>query len=467
MLDLLFLSVPFTDSTTPPAAPAIISGVAKANSFSSDFIDWNIEILKSEKPVLNAFRELSITNRVIDKQLLINKTNELVYKIKQKSPKFVGISVFTYNCLPVTKLLCLSLRIYCPEIKIILGGQGLANNGINSEYSWGEEALNQNLCDYWVKSEGERAIIAILNGENESNLFNTNVWTQIENLDEIPYPDYNDYNFNAYKKSIPITASRGCVRRCTFCDIHEHWKKFVYRDGISVANEMIYQATKFEIYRFSFTDSLLNGSMKAYRDLVTTLADYNRQADANKKITWSSQFIFRPIGHMTEQDWKLTAEAGAVSLSVGVESLSEEIRDHMKKKFSNKDIIENLEIMEKYGLSCTFLMIVGYVTETEKHIQETKKMVEKLKPFAGNTIESIQYGSTLGILPGTPLHRMYGEEIIPGKQENDWINLTTGSTLEKRLQWIDELKKHALKHGFNVRDDSTHQSLLERSKALL
>jgi len=122
--------------------------------------------------------------------------------------------------------------------------------------------------------------------------------------------------------------------------------------------------------------------------------------------------------------------------------------------------------MQKYGLTCTFLMIVGYVTETEKHIQETKKMIEKLKPFANNTITSIQYGSTLGILPGTPLARMYGDEIIPGDQENDWVNITTGSTLEKRLQWIEELKKHAIKHGFTVKRDSTHQSLLERNKAL-
>jgi len=461
MIDLLLLSVPFTDSLVPPAAPAILSASAKSNGYSVNYIDWNIEILQKEKTTLDQFRDFSVSNIIGNYEILLSETNKLVDRIKKIQPVYVGISVFTYNCLPVTKLLCLMLRIHCPETKIILGGQGLSNNGINSNDNWGQHALELNLCDYWIKSEGEVALIEILNKKIQSQLFNTNQWTQIQDLDQMPYPDYDIYNFKDYDATIPITNSRGCVRRCTFCDIHEHWQKFVFRDGTSVAKEMIYQAKKHNIYQFTFTDSLLNGSMKAYRNLVTTLAEYNQSVHDDKKISWSSQFIFRPVQHMTDNDWKLTALAGGNNLAVGVESLSEEIRDHMKKKFSNEDIVNNVAIMQKYGITCTFLMIVGYVTETDKHIQEAKEMIKLLSPYAGNTIVKIQFGSTLAILPGTPLSRMYGDVIIPGKRENDWINVQTGNTLAKRLDWMQELKSHASLCGFNVKRDSVHESLLE------
>jgi len=460
MIDLLLISPPSTFSHVPPAAPAILAGVAKSHGFVTDYIDWNIHILNSEKNIQDSFRDFSIQNKIIDKQIILNETHKLVDQIEHISPKFIGISVFTYNCLPATKLLCLVLRSRCPKIKIILGGQGLANNGINSNYNWGQQAFKLDLCDFWVKSEGELAIIDILNGKQDSELFNTNKWKQLKDLDTLPYPNYDEYNFHNYEQLIPITASRGCVRLCTFCDIHEHWQKFVYRDGKCVAEEMISQAKKFNIRKFVFTDSLLNGSMKAYKSLITTLADYNQSVENDKKISWRSQFIFRPITQVTDEDWRLTALAGGGGLGIGIESLSEEIRYHMKKKFSNNDIIENLKIMKKYSITCTFLMIVGYVTETEKHINETKEMIIKLKDYAGTTIQKIEFGSTLGILPGTPLHRMYGNEITPGKSENDWINVKTGNTLEKRLKWISELKKYAEMHGFYISKNVSHEGLV-------
>ena len=455
MLDLLLLSVPYTASFHPPAAPAILQSMANKHGFTSRFIDWNIDILKSDSKTNSVFRDFCISYKVNDKNILIAETQKIVDKIKSLNPRFVGISVFTYNCLPITKLLCLMVKLQLPHIKIILGGQGLSNNGINSSYSWGDIALKTNLCDHWVKSEGEFSLVDIL----QQKIIVDGEWKQIQNLDTLPQPDYTDYNWQEYTSLIPVTASRGCVRKCTFCDIHQHWKRFVYRDGTSVANEIIEQSKRYNITRIRFTDSLLNGSMKAYRNMVHKLADYNSTQD--KKISWSSQFIFRPINQMTDEDWRITALSGGYDLSIGIESFSEEIRDHMQKKFSNQDIIDNLYYMKKYGIGCTFLMIVGYVTETDKHIQEAKDMIDILQKFANNTIKKLQFGSTLGILPGTPLADMYGDNIIPGKHENDWINTATGNNLETRLRWLQELKQYASSRGFRVDDDDVHQSLLD------
>lgn len=454
MTDLLILSVPYTATRQAPAAPAILKSVAKKHGFRATYIDWNAEILNREGHVEETFRDFAVSNIIKDRACIYDETLKLVNRIKIINPEYVGISVFTYNSLPITKFLCLFLRQQMPALKIILGGQGLSNS-INNTKSWGEQAKQLKLCDHWVKSEGEFALIEILQKLNPQD----GNWQQITELDSLPFPDYSDYHWELYDKYIPVTASRGCIRRCTFCDIHQHWKRFVHRDGEQVAQEVIQQTQKYGIDTIKFTDSLLNGNMKQYRKMIRALAKHNK-SNPSKAVRWTSQFIFRPVNQMRDEDWRLTAESGAYNLAVGIESFSEDIRDHMQKHFSNEDIIANLHIMRKYNLTCQFLMIVGYVTETEKHIKEAKEMLDTLANFT-DVISVVQYGTTLSILPGTPLAENFAHFLQEDKHENNWINPDTGSTLKKRMQWLQELKDYTVQKGLRINQDSVRDSLLE------
>ena len=84
---------------------------------------------------------------------------------------------------------------------------------------------------------------------------------------------------------------------------------------------------------------------------------------------------------MTEEDWRLTKLSGAQSLSIGVESGSESVRDHMKKQFSNKDLDEFMEQAYKNQVKLRFLMIIGYPTETIKDFNDTLDMFERYKQY--------------------------------------------------------------------------------------
>ena len=124
-------------------------------------------------------------------------------------------------------------------------------------------------------SEGERSLINYLKIQKAKGL-NNSEWEQITDLDAEPYPNYDDYKLQEYKsQKLLITGSRGCVRHCTFCDIHTHWKKFVWRSGMEIAKEMLHQSKKYGISKFLFTDSLINGSMKAYRDFINVISQRN------------------------------------------------------------------------------------------------------------------------------------------------------------------------------------------------
>jgi radical SAM superfamily enzyme YgiQ (UPF0313 family) len=154
---------------------------------------------------------------------------------------------------------------------------------------------------------------------------------------------------------------------------------------------------------------------------------------------------------MSEEDWQLTKESGAILLMVGVESFVDHIREHLKKKFTNVDLEYNLQLAQKYQVPVSLLVIVGYVTETAEDHQAQLEWVRQNNRYANNPVVSIQIGSTLGILPGTWLHKHYKElGIVLNNDEvyQDWTREDINSTPEIRMQRHCELNQELTKNGF-------------------
>ena len=164
---------------------------------------------------------------------------------------------------------------------------------------------------------------------------------------------------------VPITGSRGCVRKCTFCDVKHYWPSFRYRSGKEIAEEMAQLFYQHGYKTFGFTDSLINGSLKAFRELCAELKG------ANIPTTWNGQFICRSEKQMPESLWADMAAAGCTDVNIGVESGSEQVRNHMKKKFSNDDMYYTFTMATKFKIQVVFNIIVGYPTETEENFEDT------------------------------------------------------------------------------------------------
>jgi radical SAM superfamily enzyme YgiQ (UPF0313 family) len=184
-----------------------------------------------------------------------------------------------------------------------------------------------------------------------------------EQLTQIPVPDYDDYNFSLYqshtqsywgnKQSMKgqqdliflITASKGCVKDCSFCDVGKIWPKFRFRGAEQVADEIITLHKKYNALYFSFTDSLMNGGLKVFNDLNEILAE-----KIPNTIRYDGQIICRSSKDMPERYYKSMAQAGCHSVSVGIESGSEQVRMHMGKGSLQDDIYYSTEMLTKYGI---------------------------------------------------------------------------------------------------------------------
>lgn len=114
-------------------------------------------------------------------------------------------------------------------------------------------------------------------------------------------------------------------------------------------------------------------------------------------------------------------------------------------------------------------MIVGYPTETDHDFDDTVNMFTRYQDLANRIIVSVSLGSTLSILPGTPLyHNAAAHNIELDAYENNWISLDNMDlTLEKRLQRREFLAQHLRTLGYSdSRADDSMVKMLASNQAM-
>jgi radical SAM superfamily enzyme YgiQ (UPF0313 family) len=336
----------------------------------------------------------------------------------------------------------------------VIGGGGIATDKI-----FPQTLLDSKIIDAYIRGEGENAIVDLLNGKTSGPGINGNEPQQIIDVDQLPFPDYDDYELKTYTnkkglEALPITGSRGCVRACTFCDIANMWPRYYYRSGKNIAKEIRYQVEKYGVGAFRFTDSLINGSMRAFREMISELADYRQSLPSRDRFIWDTHFIVRSKTQMPPEDFDMMAKAGAGTMLIGIESGSPSVRDHMRKGFTEQDLDYTMQQLARVGVKCRMLMIVGYPTETQDDFQQTLDMFNRYVPYLKQgIIEEVNLGLTLNLMPDTPLYQeKQDHNIIQNNNHiNDWVCLDNPTlTYKERLRRRIILQAHCERLGYKI-----------------
>ena len=419
MCKVVFLSVPYCEPY-PMVAPVLLSACLNQAGISALGIDFNIKFVKEfhARPwfsdaknflTMGHLVNVNIGHRAIKEVYRFTK-NFLQDLHDQHNPEYIGLSIFTSESLDFGLVLCYMLRKYFPNTKIIAGGKGLEVNGMTDGkkhyHHWEENAI----ADLIIIGDAESEIIHSIQ-QNKTGLVTSQQQTKSD-LDQIPRAEWHSYDLELYSNLshtrdqqthdiepyIAVTASKGCVRKCTFCDVADFWPEFIYRDPVLVADEIIHNYQHTGIKYFQFTDNLINGSISNYRMMNQHLVD-----KIPNTIRYEGYAIFRGKNQMPEDDFRLAAQAGCVSWSVGVESGSEKVRYDMKKKFTNDDIDWSVNALYKYHISQDWLLIVGYPSETEEDFEETKKLLRRYAHLALSNMIKIGITPTFALLSNSPL----------------------------------------------------------------
>lgn len=421
-MKILLIATPPLELSAPPQGPAVLKGVLQAAGHTCDIIDLNIllwKILVREDkghffqswgmPFINALKNDT------DKSYIQKLYKQLLLPIKGKNYDIIGISVLSYLQWESAEMIVDVVKEYS-DAKVVVGGPAIK--------AYDEDTKPHSLLtkvDDFITGDAEQAIVEYVNGNKNYPGINNFEPIQYFLKKDYIYPDYSDYNFSIYpsnwhnpitdisppNRNIYITGSKGCVRKCSFCDVHKIWPTYLYKDSAAIVDEIKHYYTNYGIKNFYFTDSLLNGSNKVLKNMATAIIEQIGES----KITWSGQWICKNHRSFNEEYYKLTSQAGLKVIIVGVESGSETVRKSMKKNFSNSDILFTLQQCRKYNIKFIPLMMCGYPTETEEDFLETMELLELFHEFK-DVVGELRCINMMYLIPKTDVIDRDFQELI-------------------------------------------------------
>jgi len=354
----------------------------------------------------------------IDKRTIERRFNRELNLIK---PDVVGFKLFTMD-LEIAKVCFQIVKRYNHRIKIIIGGYFPSSYqqkslsyfpevdfGFKGEAEIGLPLLLRYLDQ--PESENLSSIPGLIYRDKEKILSNPPM--HLEDIDSLGFPSWDlidprKYNYQSYlftknKTVAPLVSGRGCPSRCKFCSY-----------GAVTGKQARVHSAKYLIDQIKFL----------YKNFgVRELHFVNEHLITNKDIF--EEFCYTKIKQRLNIDWtcfcrldtldkrtlKLMEKSGCYSITVGIESGSRRVLEHMQKDLTIETIREKLHLIKdntKIMVMGTF--ILGYPIENQIDIQKTIEFSKSLPLFASTFYHFF-------LVPGTPI---YNELIAKEKPNADW-----------------------------------------------
>ena len=272
--------------------------------------------------------------------------------------------------------------------------------------------------DFVVQGEGEQPIIEFIkcwqmdkdfsnipnlgykkNGEMILNKME--IITPIENL---PFPDFSDFNPMKYKyNNLPlcfIITSRGCPYHCTFCSVHQTFgSQFRQRSVGSVVDEI--ELRYKQGYRImDFEDDNLNYNLPWFEKLLNTLIN----KFSGKNIIFCAMNGLHYL-HLNKKILSLMKQAGFKSLNISLVSVDEQTCKTNRRSYNMEKYNSVVQHAFSLGFDIVSYQILGLPGEDLISMQNTLIYNAHLPVRLG--------ASPFYVTPGMPiLQQMQGSSLV-------------------------------------------------------
>ncbi len=333
-----------------------------------------------------------------------------------KDADLVGISSITSTSTRSYKLIN-EIKKINPDVPIVMGG---------AHSTFMPEEVIENGSDYAVRGEGERTILELIDAiegkinfedvkglsfKKDGNFIHNEDRELIENLDELPYPDWSLLENHEEINYMPIQTSRGCPYNCKFCSVIKVFgRKYRFRSVDSVIAEIkhllkIFEGTKAK--RIFFYDDNFSANRKRVKSLLNKILDQKI-----KMPTWFSQD--RLDIAEDEELVELMAKAGCMRIMAGIESINPKTLQEYNKGQKVEGIKEAISVLHKHGIGVHGMFVLGGENDDIDSIKKTMSFIIE------NKIDTVQIMMLIPF-PGTEIYNEYkqqGRMIFDGAK--DW-----------------------------------------------
>lgn len=390
--------------------------------------------------------------------------NRAVSEIVKINPLLVGISVVDpKERLAIDFIRRIKRRL--PGSKIVLGGPAIST--AKQRQIFLDEADRD--IDLFVIGEGEKRCYEVVNrlkqGKSLEKINGTIVktadgWGETllkpsKNIEQIPFPTYEEFDMESYGKSLLVEWSRGCYNRCSFC---KNWRLFPFyraKEPEKVLDELKYQINTYGIRKFTVVDSILNGDPdKLYRICSLII-------DNDLDIEWSGQIA--PSEQMSYSFFKHVYQAGCRQLQIGVESADNRVLKKMRKSYTAKMSQKTLQNAKRAGIETEIFIIIGFPGEDEPAFRKTFDFIKRNREYI-DTIKSI---NTLHLVAGTEVcerGRDFNMKPLPDKQWHFLWETYDGNNYKVRKRRAEKLLELAETLGIKVMEANIREGKEEAAK---
>jgi magnesium-protoporphyrin IX monomethyl ester (oxidative) cyclase len=321
--------------------------------------------------------------------------------VKDLKPDLVGFSATTSGFLDGYDIAS-RLKTLQPDIDTIFGGVHVS--------AWGEQLLEQfENIDYLCLGEGEPTMAELAAGKPLSQIKGL-VWRdgdrivtnperrQLVDVDTLPFPAYAKLDgfpryyhlplFNYIRKpGATMITSRGCPYQCSYCDRSVFRRTYRYNSAEYIYEHMYYLRRRFGVRHINIYDDLFT----AHRSRVTRLCDLLIRKPLGIQFNCAVR-----VGHVDDQLLKMLRAAGALQLSLGIETGDQALMTIHKPGVNLTAVRETVKNIQDHGLRAKGLFMMGLPGDTVQSIRKTTAFalslgldemnMSKFTPFYGAPI---------------------------------------------------------------------------------
>ncbi len=305
-----------------------------------------------------------------------------------------------------------------PEIITVVGGAIITSDP--------RLALENMQIDYGIIGEGEETMAELADAlcnerdvnkvkglaffDEKNNLITTEHRGPISDLDALPIPDYEGFEYgylvNMFSptthkfyytvldevRPANIITSRSCPFNCTFC-YHPLGKKYRQRSLDNVFREIDYLVERYNITLLLVMDELFSINKERMYEFAERIKKYN--------IKWIPQLR---VSDVDEKVLKALKDSGVYLISYGIESLSDKILKSMQKKITKAQIEKALKLTRDAKIAIQGNILFGDPEETEETIKESIEW----------WLNHLEYGLNLSMIVTLPDASIYRYAIANG-----------------------------------------------------
>lgn len=317
---------------------------------------------------------LNLNHRVGEEQDILRE------EISKHNIDIVGIGGLSGEYQDLYRIACMC-RVIKPEIFIMLGGGIVTADPVAT-------MMAMPVVDCGMIGEGENTIVELVQAltdntkldnvaglifrDSSGQLIKTTRRTEIEDLDSLPFPDYEGFDYGDFLRLNPdmsdegkrysqvsVIGGRSCKFNCTFC-FHPSGSKYRQRSLDSIFREIDWLVEHYDISYIALREELFATNNERVREFCQRVESYD--------FDWSIQLR---IDNVNQELVDLLKGTRCRYIFVGVESAVDEILKSMHKGITVKEIEKALEMLHQAGLNSRSGVIMGDTMETQDTANKT------------------------------------------------------------------------------------------------